>query len=209
MEQTDEKLHVISYNPSSLVHIFNNVLTGEAARKLFRIKGIYQEGKGVSYSGMYYDTLKDEASDATITLIVPALIRSTLEHQHAIECMAFLTKRVRLIGARIELQINVTEILAQNVSKYTDEQIKAFEILQRKAELGYRDVDAFIKTKILKQEPIHITILIGRTGIIDSDIKHQLQKAIVLYEFTFVRISLTSEYEISVALRNYPDTDIP
>jgi exonuclease VII large subunit len=112
------------------------------------------------------------------------------------------------VGARIELQVNVVEVLSQAESKYTDKQIRAFEVLQTKAEQGYWDVDSFIKTQILKGERISITILIGKTGIIDSDIKHQLKEAIAFYEFNFVRISLTSEYEIITALENLQDCDI-
>lgn len=72
--------------PSSVVAIFNNVLNSDATRKLFKIKGIYQQGKGQSYNGIYYDILKDESSDAYITLIVPAIIRATLTPQKTIEC---------------------------------------------------------------------------------------------------------------------------
>ena len=208
METVEEKQLIVSYNPSSLVNIFNNALTTEATRKIFRVKGMYLAGKGISYSGVYYDTLKDEASDATITLLVPSLMRATLVHMQTIECMGYLTKRVQLVGARIELQVNIVELLAQTESKYSEEQIKGFEILQKKVDLGYRDVDSFIKTKILKGEPIKVTIVIGRTGIIDSDIKHQLGEAIGFYEFAFVRVSLTSETEISKALNTYQDTDI-
>ena len=81
----DEKNLVPSYSPSSLVNIFNNALTGEAARRLFRAKGVYNEGKGIGYSGYYYDTLKDEATDASITLIVPALLRGSIVPQQTIK----------------------------------------------------------------------------------------------------------------------------
>ena len=55
---------ILTYNPSSLVNIFNNALTIEATKKAFRIRGIYLPGKGVNYNGLYYDSLKEESSDA-------------------------------------------------------------------------------------------------------------------------------------------------
>jgi exodeoxyribonuclease VII large subunit len=176
---------------------------------VFRIKGIYVAGKGMNYGGVFFDSMKDEYSDATITLIVPAFIRANLQSQQLIECSAYLTKKVQLVGARIELQVNVIEVHSQEQSKLTDEQIKAFEILQKKASLGYKDVDSFIKTRIIKQLPVTVTIIIGRTGIIDSDIKHQLKDALAFYNFEFVRISLTSESEIIASLLEHDeDTDI-
>ncbi len=86
----------------------------------------------------------------------------------------------------IDLHVNVVELLSQKESRYSEEQLKAFEILQKKAEQGYKNVDGFIKTRIIQRQPITITMLIGKTAIIDSDIKHQLKEAIGLYDFIFV-----------------------
>ena len=56
---------------------------------------------------------------------------------------------------------------------------------------------------VINEEPITITVLIGKAGIIDSDIKHQLQEAIAFYKFNFIRINLTSEKQIIEALRHF------
>src|SRR3954471_22220059 len=205
MTLTEEKQSVVVYNPSSIVNIFNNALNNEATRRIITVRGTYIPGKGQNYNGYYYDQLKDETSDTCITLIVPAIIRTDLIAQQTIECQAYLTKKVQTNGARIELQLNITELLHQKESQFTPEQIKALDILQRKAKDGYKDVDAFIKTKIIKNEPIRIIILIGKTGIIDSDIKHQLEEAISFYDFRFERINLTSEKDIIDALYYYQD----
>jgi exodeoxyribonuclease VII large subunit len=195
--------------PSALVNIFSNALSNDATRKPFTIKGIYVPGKGANYSGVYYDSLKDEYSDASITLVVPAILRANLEAGQVIECSAYLTKKVQANGARIELQVNVMEVHSQEESKLTDDQIKTFDILQRKAAQGYKDVDRFIKTKIIQQQPVSVTIIIGRTGIIDSDIKHQLRDALAFFDFNFVRVSLSNEGEIVEALRAYDQkTDV-
>src|SRR6266498_4302606 len=177
---------IISYNASSLLNIFNNALTIEITKKAVRVRGIYIVGKGVNYNGFYYDSLKDESSDACVTLIVPALIRHNLTTEQTIECTGYLTKRVQLNAGKIDLHVNVIELLSQQESKYSEEQLKAFEILQKKAEQGYKDIDGFIKTRIIQRQPITITMLIGKTAIIDSDIKHQLKEAIGLYDFRFV-----------------------
>src|SRR6266536_5076504 len=155
---------IISYNPSSLLSIFNNALTIEITKKAFRIRGIYIAGKGVNYNGFYYDSLKDESSDACVTLIVPATIRHDLTTEQTIECTGYLSKRIELNGGKIDLNVNVIELLSQQESKYSEEQLKAFEILQKKAEQGYKDIDGFIKTRIIQQEPITVSILTGKKG---------------------------------------------
>ena len=194
---------IISYNPSSLIGIFNNALTIEITKKAFRIRGIYIAGKGVNYNGWYYDSIKDESGDGCATLIVPASIRHTLTSEQTIECTAYLSKKAQLNGGRIDLQVNVIEILSQQESKYSEEQLQMFDILQRKAELGHKDVDGFIKTRIIQNEKIIVTIIIGKNAIIDSDIKHQLKEALAFYDFRFIRINLNSEVEIIRALKQY------
>src|SRR6266542_2905283 len=200
---------IISCNASSLLSIFNNALTIEITKKEFRIRGIYLPGKGVNYNGFYYDSLKDESSDACVTLILPAPIRHDLTSGQTIECTGYLTKRVELNAGKVALYVNVIELLSQQDSKYTDEQLKAFEVLQKKAEQGYKDVDGFIKKRIIQQQPVTVTILVGKTAIIDSDIKHQLKEAIGFYNFKFERINLSFEAEISSALLSHDkNTDI-
>jgi hypothetical protein len=44
---TSLNTEIISYNPSSLVNIFNNALTIEVTKKAFKIRGICIPGKGV------------------------------------------------------------------------------------------------------------------------------------------------------------------
>jgi hypothetical protein len=56
LSQTDTE---VVYNPSALVSIFNSTLNNEATRKVFKVKGIYTQGKGANYNGLYYDSLKD------------------------------------------------------------------------------------------------------------------------------------------------------
>jgi len=177
----------VFHNTSSLLKIFTNSLINDAAKKIFRIKGIYAPGNGISYRGFHYDNLKEKTSDTCITLVVPAIIRSQLAPEQVIECTAYLTKKVQLNGGRIDLQVNVVELLSQKQSSFTENQLKAFELLQKKAEAGYRDVDSFIKTKLINDEPITINILIGKAGIIDNDIKHLIQEAIGFYKVHFYK----------------------
>ena len=158
--------------------------------------------KGTNYNGVYYDSLKDESSDACVTLIVPGVIRHELTPQQTIEFTGYLTKKVQANVGKIELHVNLIELLSQQQSKHSEEQIKIFDVLQKKAEQGYKDVDGFIKTRIIQQKPVTVTILIGKTAIIDSDIKHSLKEAIGFYDFRFEQINLSSEMEIVHALRS-------
>jgi exonuclease VII large subunit len=189
------------YSPAAVLNLFNNSITISQAKKLIPLKGIFLQGKGGNYNGFYYDTLRDEASDAQITIIVPALIRNELQVNKTVTVNGFITKRVVNNSSRIDIQFTVTDLVGQTQNKYSDEEIRRITLQQEKAAAGYRDVNSYIKNKIIKEEPFRIAIIMGKTGIIDSDIKHQLKESIASYDLHFSRISLSSETEIIQALQ--------
>ena len=196
----------VMYNPSSLMNIFNNALTNEAVRKTFAIKGRYIPGKGVEYNGYFYDVLKDETSEASMSFVVPSILRNKLQPDQTIECHAYLTKKVQINAGRIDLQLNLIDIVSQQRTEVTDDELRAIKLLQAKAQAGYKDADSFIKNKIIAGQKIRVVIITGKTGIVDSDIKHQLKEAIALYDFEFARVSLTGEAEVIQAIKRYSAT---
>lgn len=188
------------YSPSAVLHLFNNSLNVSQVKKLIQLKGVFQFGKGGNYSGYFYDTLRDESSEAQLTIIVPALIRNELQPNKTITVNGFITKRVVSNASRIDIQLTVTDLVEQTQNKYSDEELKRIEIQQQKAQAGFRDVHSYIKEKIIQDLPFRIGVIIGKTGIIDNDIKHQLRESIAFYDVGFHRISLSSETEIIQAL---------
>jgi exodeoxyribonuclease VII large subunit len=188
--------------PTSLVHLFANSVPTDFAKDLKRVKGIYVQGKDMVYAGKYYDVLRDETGEASITLLVPALLREQLQNNQVIELIGFLQKRVQAKGARIDLQLEIMEIIGQAQAAFNEDELKAFEVLQKKRDAGYLDVDGFIKNRILNEQKVSIKILVGKTGIIHSDIKEQLKDAIGFYDIEFIGINLSNENEIIEALQN-------
>ena len=108
---------IITYNPAALVNIQSR-LTIEATKKAFRIRGIYLTGKGVNYKRLYYDSLKDESSDAYVTLIVPGIIRHDLTPQQTIEFTGYLTKKVQANLGKIKLHVNLIDLISATVEVY-------------------------------------------------------------------------------------------
>lgn len=194
-------------SPSALVHLFANAMPVHFMERAHQLRGEYVPGKGVSYQGMYYDTLKDEVSDGSISLIVPGVIRGQLSPGQVIEVAGYLNRRVSTIGARIELQLTVTELVSQDAKTVDEEQVKVFEVLQQKANAGYRDADGLIKAAILEDRRIAIEVIIGKSAIIDQDITHQLQDATGFYDLRFKRITLTNERELIESMQT-SDADL-
>src|SRR5699024_4845159 len=124
-----------------------------------------------------------------------ALIRNELQPNKTITVSGFISKRVVNNASRIDIQFTVTDLVAHSQNKYADEDIKRIAVQQEKAALGYRDVDSYIKNNIINEQAFRIAVIIGKSGIIDSDIKHQLKESIAFYDLQFRRISLSVENE--------------
>jgi exodeoxyribonuclease VII large subunit len=200
----------VIYSPLAVLNLFNNSISLKQTQRIIQLKGIYLLGKGGFYNGSYYDSLRDDSSDAQITLIVPALIRNELQHNKTITINGFITRRVVNNASRIDIQLTVTDLVDQTQNKYSSEEIKRIELQQAKAAIGFRDVQSWIKEKIINDQHFNIAVIVGKTAIIDNDIKHQLRESIAFYELTFHRINLSSETEIIQTLNklDQEETDI-
>jgi len=196
----------IIYSPAAVLNLFNNSISLKQTQRIIQVKGIFQLGKGGFYNGSYYDNLRDESSDAQITLIVPALIRGELQHNKSITINGFITRRVVNNASRIDIQLTVTELVEQTQPKYSAEDIKRIEVQQAKANSGFRDVQGWIKENIIQEHPFKIGVIVGKTAIIDNDIKHQLRESIAYYHLDFHRINLSSETEIVSMLKELDET---
>ncbi|MDP4149738.1 MAG: exodeoxyribonuclease VII large subunit [Bacteroidota bacterium] len=198
----------VPYTPSALLQLYNTAMAPAATRNILLLKGIYQSGAGNNYNGMYYDRLKDEATDAVVTLIVPALVRKELAPGKTVEFYGYITKRVVTAGGRIEIHANITQLVAQTQNRYNEKEVRALAIQQEKVNRGYRDVDSAVKASIVRGERLRVMILVGRAAIIDSDILHAMEEAVGFYDLRFERIGMSSEAEIMDALdrHDHPET---
>ncbi|TSJ44432.1 hypothetical protein FO440_09710 [Mucilaginibacter corticis] len=191
-----ENQEAIIYSPAAVLNIFNNSISLKQTQRIIQLRGIFVMGKGAFYNGSYYDSLRDESTDAQITLVVPALIRNELQHNKTVTINGYITRRVVNNASRIEIQLTVTELVGETQNKYSEEELKRIELQQAKAATGFRDVQGWIKEQILLEHPFKIGVIIGKTAIIDNDIKHQLRESIAFYQLDFHRINLSSETEI-------------
>jgi exodeoxyribonuclease VII large subunit len=184
----------------AILNLFNNAIAVGQAKRLIQLRGIFIPRGGAAYNGYYYDSLRDESADALLTIIIPSLIRNNLQANKAITVNGFITRRVVNNASRIDVQFTITDLIGQTQSKYTEEDTQRISILQKKADAGFRDLSGYIKEKIGREEHFRIGIIIGRSAIIDQDIKHQLRESISFYDLFFHKISLTNEQEIIQAL---------
>jgi exodeoxyribonuclease VII large subunit len=197
------------YSPASIINILSNIIAIPGTNKIIGLRGIYSATGQRPYNGFYYDQLKDEASDYSIQLIVPALIRNQLTDNKTIEVICYINKKAEKDGS-VRLLANVTDLVNQTQNKYTSEEIRTLEIQQKKSEKGFRDLDSFIKNCIYDERKPNINIIIGKTAVIQHDIIDQMAEAGSLYNISFIQTTITSLPEMLAAIQasNNPKIDI-
>lgn len=195
------------YSPASIINILSNVISIPGTNKLIGLRGIYFATGKTSYSGFYYDHLKDEASDFSIQLIVPALIRNQLTDNKTIEIVCYITKKAEKDGS-VRLLANVTDLVNQTQNKYTSEEIRTLEIQQKKSEKGFRDLDSFIKNCIYDERKPTINVIIGKTAVIQHDIIDQMAEAGSLYNINFIPATISSVTEMVAAVNKSNNSSV-
>jgi exodeoxyribonuclease VII large subunit len=189
------------YSPSSIVSIFNAATVTKEEKKLIQVKGIFRKSGKDNYNGFYYNTLKDEAADYSITLITPVLWHSKLDDNKTIEFNGFITRKLNKTG-KIEIHINLVELLAEKTNKFSEEETKRILLINQKIEIGFKDLDAHIKAKIFNNEKLAIKVIMGKSAIIDSDIRKGMQSALSLFDIEYHRVSLSAPGEISSKIKS-------
>lgn len=195
------------YSPASIVSIVDKAFVLPEERKIIQVKGIYLKVGRESYGGHYYDRVKDEASDFTVTLITANLIHNDLKDNTTILFTCFLSRKINKQGA-IEFHLNFIDLVNVTVNKFSAEEIKSIEIINNKLKTGIKDLDSHIKQHVYNNTQMKVAVILGRNAIIDNDIKTALGAAVAHYSINYFRVSLSSIKEISDAIVRFDSSDV-
>jgi exodeoxyribonuclease VII large subunit len=207
METVKKNIEAV-YSPQALHNAFSNSLVSPLLNKVFLVRGVYHAGKGMNYNGYYYDILKDEFSDYTITFVVPEVLRNRLTNDQLVEASVYLSKRNQPTVARMDLLLTVTELISNNDRSITESDLHRLDLVRKKAAVGFKDIDNYVRDKFYNEEPVNLTILVGLTAIIDQDIVNQLREAATAYRITFARTNFSQASEIVKALQHHESAEI-
>lgn len=204
----DNTIHITPvYSPASLVSIFSKAFILPEERKIIQVKGVFQKSGTVPYGDHYYDKLKDEASDHTLTIITSSLVHNDLKDNTTIQFNGFVTRKIDKYG-RIEFQVNFIDLMHTSANKYSEEDAKKIEIINAKLKSGIKDLDSLIKHHAYNNSKMKIAVIIGKSAIIDSDITTALGASVAHYDLYFHRVSIASIKEISDAIIKFDNSDV-
>lgn len=194
------------YSPTTILGIYANAIKTPADNKIILAKGEYHASANArEYGGYYYDDLKSTYDNRFLKIKVPALLRSQLD-----DCLIYLFKgyvEKRISNSSIDLIFVVDEILQKEENPISDEDLKRFEIIQKKVSKGYKDLQAFVKDSIFNKKLLRIANIYGTTGIVNKDFEAGIGEAKVRFSISECRINLSSKIDIINKIRAFNTDD--
>jgi hypothetical protein len=199
MMNTDTKDNVIDitnlHTPSTIINICNNALQIKEEKRIIVLQGIYEK-KGIkNYNGFYYDLIKDELGNQLLTAVIPETLRGELKEGNSYKVKGYLNRKIVDDGT-IKLSVGIIDIISNEGKKVSSSHLKLFDIRKKKLDMGYKNLDEFLKEKLYKKQVIHIALIYGNEAIIDKDIYSALGGKIKSYIITEHRINLKSKEDI-------------
>ncbi|WP_066023080.1 MULTISPECIES: exodeoxyribonuclease VII large subunit [Clostridium] len=184
------------YSPQSIINIYNNSLNVMVERKQLILQGMYKvAAKSKLYNKSYYDRISDENTGYEICLVVNESLRGKLKDGFVYKFKGYLNRRVTKDG-HIQINYYVIKVLSQEGKLITEKQYKAFNIQEQKDNIGYKEMDKYIKDKLYIEEKVRIAVIIGNNSIINEDIKKCMGESKEIYDISPVRINLSDKNEI-------------
>ena len=200
MTAPDMQIHT----PTTLIRIFSAAITPRETKRIVRIKGIYEAGRGTKvYHGYGYDRLQDEASTQSLTLKVPSLIRQRLQPGKTYLFEGILERSIRNEGS-IQLVFTCSRCLSEEAPGFSEDTLRQLDLQRLKSNAGYRDFDAAIKSKLYQHEPPRLLILYGQAGIVDQDVLTALKNRVTRFDLTPQRVNMLLPQALIEALNSIP-----
>jgi len=177
----------VTYSPAEVVGLFSDLLAKRSAGLIY-VRGIYRPGKGVQYSGYYYDSLRDEASARELTIIVTPEIRSQLTDGCLVDLKGLIERRVTNdCSVRLALQVTGTSVVQEHT--ISEDDLKRIEIRNTKAKAGFKNVNGVLESAIYADRRPSVGLVFAESSIVDEDFNRGKEAAETALDFVEYRVS--------------------
>lgn len=182
------------YSPTSVIGIFSNALKLNATVNLIYLKGRYSFGGGKAYGNYFYDLLFSEGDNVSIGIRISSLLRSKVINNEIYTLRGFVEKSIK--NSSIELRFVVDEIIQQEERSISEEELQRYELIQKKLEIGSKDLETLIRDKMLKDEKIRMANIYGNNAIVQKDFSEGLDVSGQYFEIDDHSCNITSSTAI-------------
>lgn len=183
------------YSPSTLLGVYANALRTSVDGKILLAKGVFVKSQfEKEYSGYYYDSIKSLNDNISIKTKISSLLRSKLQNNKIYLFKGYVEKKISF--STIELVLVVDDISDEEQQQVSEIEIKRFELIQRKNNKEYRNIEGKVKESVYKNIPLKIANLFGNTAIVDDDFKLGIADASIKFQISDFRCSFSSKKEL-------------
>lgn len=149
------------------------------------LRGVYMpNNKGTQYKGYCYDLLRDENNNATITIIVPAILRNKLKQHKVVVLAGMLVKKLDGAKGQIEVLFRVDSFVEEVEDEKIDpEDLRRIALVKEKGMLGKKAVTALLKGKIMRGERPKVCLVYAADSITDLDFDKGVKSAATEIDF--------------------------
>ena len=186
------------YRPSEIIALFNELLSRQAAQtggRLVCLRGIYMT-KNVNPQWQYcYDVLHDEATQDELTIRLTHQQRKDLSTGNLVEVIGTLGRNITTKGT-IQLILNVSRIEIVQDQVVNEDEIKRFELRERKVANGFKNVDNVLESLLFNDKHPKIALLLASSSITLTDFEAGINAAKAALEFQEERVTFTHSQEL-------------
>jgi hypothetical protein len=194
------------YSPGTLLGVYANALHTQLDGEIILARGILQISQNSKeFYGYYYDTIKSPIENKSIKAKIPVLLRHKLENNLIYIFKGYIEKKINF--SSIELVFVVDGVMQKEENQISEEEIKRFELLQKKISKGFRDFEAIVKEHIYKGTVLKIANLYGNSAIVNKDFEKGLADSIVRFQVDEYRCNFASVTELIIAIQRLKSLD--
>jgi len=205
LSMEDNEVSYPVYSPASVIAIFSNALKLNATVNLIYLKGRYAFGGGRSYVNYYYDLLFSEGDHTSIGIRISSLLRSKITNNEIYTLRGFIEKSIK--NSSIELRFVVDEIVQQEERSISEEELQKYGLIQKKLEVGSKDLETLIRDKLLKDEKIKVANIYGNNAIVQKDFLEGLDVSSQYFDIVNYSCNITSSTAIISILKEISTLD--
>lgn len=190
---------VVIFNPSEIFGMYSDFLARQGG-KVVSVRGVFNSGAGKSYGGFYYDVISDQYSGQELGIKIPELLRDRLTDGNLVDLAGVIERKLNQKGT-IQLILAVTRadiVLEQTMS---EGDMKRIEIRNRKTELGFKNVDSILESRLMADERPQIALVFAETSITDADFNAGKEAAESKIDFEEFRINFANPDEVIANLK--------
>jgi exonuclease VII large subunit len=194
----------LPFSPGGLINAYNAAVAFPHELKMIEsrtvaVRGIFKMKGSRTYGEYYYDELKDEVGDQSLTLKVTPSIRDQITPDGICTLKGYLTRNLKKCGS-IQITFIATGVVCQEERKVDPEVLRRQEVLERHQRKVLPDPRWEMKSHIVQGTEPKIAVVYGEAGIVDQDVTSAIGTALNHYDMTTHRERFSSPEAIRTLL---------